>query len=80
MHVVSSVLSGTWKSLAIACAVLIGLGLVGDDNSLKRNSAAGFECRGLTDNPNWNRTLCRLHPAHLLNTPVVDLLPWTARQ
>ena len=63
------------KPIFLGLVVLILLGLWNAGGGPRVGGGIGFECRGFTNDPDWNRVLCQYHPARLLDMPVSDLLP-----
>jgi len=63
------------KPIFLGVVILILLGLVSEGSGPRMNGGIGFECRGFTSDPEWNRVICQYHPARLLDMPVGDLLP-----
>lgn len=59
----------------MALLLLVGAGVLTTDTTTGRSGASGFACKGLTTNPEWNRTICRYHPVRWWNMPITDIIP-----
>ncbi len=63
------------KPLFLAVVVLVVLGLLNEAQAPRIGGGAGFECKGVFDDPEWNRILCQYHPGRWLNAPVSSVVP-----
>lgn len=79
MRTLADILGGMARPLVLAVLVLIGLGLASADPAAGRAGASGFACKGIFDDPEWNRALCRLHPVRLWNTSLGEIVPGLER-
>ncbi|MBM7067923.1 hypothetical protein [Actibacterium sp. 188UL27-1] len=70
----SNLFYGFGRPVVLALALIIGLGMISDDSQSGLRGADGFACRGMTNNPDINRALCRLNPARIWNTPIAELI------
>ena len=75
MGALLDVISYLAKPLVLGLIALVLLGLLNEANGPRVGAGVGFECRGFTNDPAWNRTLCQYHPGRLLDRPVTDFLP-----
>ena len=79
MRAITDLLANFAKPFLVAVVILIGFGLIGADPATGRTGSEGFDCKGFTNNPEWNRTLCRYHPRRIWTTSVGELVPWVDR-
>jgi hypothetical protein len=80
MNMISDVFGGLLKPLVLGVVLLVGLGLVSADPAAGRTGADGFSCKGFFNDADWNRALCRFHPARIWNTPIADLVPFLGQE
>ncbi|SNS89251.1 hypothetical protein [Tropicimonas sediminicola] len=78
MGAIATTLGNLAKPLVLGLIMLVALGLLSSDPASGNRGATGFDCRGFTDSPELNRTICRFSPSRIWNTPVVELVPWLA--
>lgn len=72
MKSIGEILGSPLKPMLLLLLVLIAVAMLSGDPS-SGQAAGGIACTGLTDNAQFNRMLCQLNPARLLDMPVTEL-------
>ncbi|MDV7144708.1 hypothetical protein R3X27_18665 [Tropicimonas sp. TH_r6] len=76
MGTVVHIIGGYGRPLFLGIAILVILGMLGDETGKGTVGSNGFECRGFTTNAELNRVMCRYHPAKIWNMPLGDIFPF----
>ena len=78
MGAITNLFGNVIRPLFLGLLILVGLGLLSADPQSGKLGANASGCQSFTSDPDLNRTICRLNPMRLWNTPVGELVPWLA--
>ncbi len=70
------IVGGYGRPLFLGAAILVVLGMLGDETGKGTVGTDGFECHGFTTDAELNRLMCRYHPARIWNMPLGEIFPF----